>query len=151
MSAKHHSYLRTKRELIFKAQGLQLDLRLRRGYLPEDHHSCRAALWRQPHVQPRAVQEAEGLATDSMPKPQAFLPTQPGWMKEMDKECATPVLPSNPWGSTNWPGSASVVLRHSALVLSDRRQQTASSCRAYNSEQITGCTRCKRGSSVSWH
>lgn len=42
MSAKHHNYLRTKRELTFKAKGLQLHRRLRRGHLPGDHHSCSA-------------------------------------------------------------------------------------------------------------
>lgn len=102
MSAKDHDYLRTKRELTFKAQGLQLDLRLRRGHLPGDRHSCSAttawtqALERAPRSAlstPRQYERLEVWQWGSTPKPQALLPIQPGWMKEMDKECGTAVPP----------------------------------------------------------
>lgn len=45
-----------------------------------------------------SVREAGGLATGSTPKPQEFLPAQPGRTKEMDKDCGTAVPAQQPLG-----------------------------------------------------
>lgn len=135
MSAKHHSYLRSERELTFKARGLRLDLRLRRGHLPGDtipavQRQHEPGLWREPrvqsHVQPRARLGLE--ATAECPSPRCCCPSSQdeGWKSHRAGSAAPP-------GST-WPGA----FRQCCQL------RAAPGCRGSGSQQAgcTGLSRC---------
>lgn len=113
MSAEHHNYLRTKRELTFKAKGLQLGLWLRRDHLPGEHQSCRT-----PTAGTQALERTSLLALSTPPRRfgNRQHPQTPGisaCSARMNKgygqgvwNCS-PSPSSNPWGPTGWPGSIS--------------------------------------------
>lgn len=76
MSAKHHNYLRSERELTFEAQGLRLGSKTEESPLTWGHHSCSAEAARTQALERASCPAPPGAAGDSrVPTPKCCYPS----------------------------------------------------------------------------